>query len=315
MNCYLCNSSKVNTVRTRLRHDVCRNVLECEDCGLNYLEPGKDTGLKDYYGKEYRKLYTPVVGEVLNSREIFDIYLPFQQSRVDEIDHLLKPDVRVLDIGCSAGHFLYTLKDRVKECVGIEFDGSAADFVNRELGIKTYTEPIEDTDIQPEFFDLITAFHVLEHIDDPLSFLTSLSGYLKPGGFLCIEVPNIQDSLISVYDIDSYKDFWFREPHVFNYSSKTLEMMLQKAGFTGKLKTIQTYNFINQMNWILTGKPQKGADIGMAPPELVSNGRADTVIAEEFNDWVRKIDIEYKELLQKYDRGDCILFTGRKEKP
>lgn len=311
MKCYLCQSSRLTVIRTKLRHNIIRNVLKCEDCGLVYLEPKKEN-LRSFYAEEYRKLYTPVKDKALNSREIFEMYLPYQHSRIDEIKDRLTPDMKVLDVGCSAGHFLYVLRDYVQESIGIEYNKENAEFVNRELGIKTYTEPIEETDLSLEYFDLITAFQVLEHVDDPIQFLTTLSKYLKPDGYLYIEVPNINDALISMYNIESYCDFWYREPHIFYYSPKTLSTMLERSGFKGDISTIQRYNFVNQMNWILTGSPQESADIGMSKSILISSDSVDEQIKTEFNQWIQRIDEEYKQILNKYNLGESIIFIGKR---
>jgi 2-polyprenyl-3-methyl-5-hydroxy-6-metoxy-1,4-benzoquinol methylase len=285
--------------------------LKCEDCGIVYLEPKKEN-LANFYAEDYRKLYTPVIGKALNSREIFEMYLPYQHSRIDKIRDRLSPNMKALDIGCSAGHFLYVLKEYVRECIGIEFNKENAEFVNKELGIKTYTEPIEKTDLPLGYFDLITAFQVLEHVEDPIQFLTTLRKYLKPDGYLYLEVPNINDALISIYNIESYCDFSYREPHIFYYSPKTLSMVLERSGFLGDFSTIQRYNFTNQMNWILADKPQKSADIGMSKPILVASDLVDKRIKTEFNQWIQTIDKEYKQLLNKHDLGETIIFIGKK---
>lgn len=313
MKCYLCGKSNPRVIRTRLRHDISRNVLNCQDCGITYLEP-KDIDMKDYYNQDYRKLYTPVIGKALSAREMFEFYLSYQQERIDEIKHILNSKMKVLDVGCSTGHFLYALRDCVQECIGIEFNREDAIFVNEELGIKTYTEPIQDTDIPLEYFDLVTVYQVLEHIDDPIKFLTTIYKYLKPGGFLCIEVPNIQDALISVYNIKSYSDFWFREPHVFYFSPKTLSMMLKRSGFSGSTKTVQAYNFINHVNWILTGEPQESANKGMSMPRLIDSESVNPAIRAEFNSWIQRVDKEYKQLLIKHNLAENIVFIGKKER-
>lgn len=313
MKCYLCGKNKLKVIRTKLRHDIPRNVLECQSCGIVYLEPGSKVDLKDYYKNDYRKLYSPVIGKALNSQEIFDIYLPYQQERIEKIKHLLNPDMSVLDVGCSSGHFLYALKNHVKECIGIEFNKENAEFASKKLGIKVYTEPIQDTGIPLGYFDLITAYEVLEHMDDPIKFLTIIRSYLKPDGFLVVEVPNIQDALISVYGSKPYSDFWFREPHVFYYSPKTLTMMLAKAGFSGSVKTIQLYNFLNHMNWLFAGKPEDSAETGMSEPRLIKSDSVNPEVRTEFNKWIQKVDKEYKQLLERYDFGENILFIGKKQ--
>ena len=314
MNCYLCEKSNLKIIRTRLRYGIKRNVLQCQNCGIVYLEPQKEN-LVEFYKKDYRKLYTPVIGEVLNSKESFDIYLPFQQARLDLIKEILNPEMRALDIGCSSGHFLYTLKRHVREVIGIEFNEENAKFVNEVLGINVYTSSIENTDIPLEHFDLITVFQVLEHIDEPINFLEAISKYLKPNGFLYIEVPNINDALISLYCVESYCDFWFIEPHIFYYSLQTLSLLLKKAGFKGSVKTIQSYNFMNHINWIFVGAPQKSVGIGMSKPVLIpcnSPIGIEDEIKNTLNTFIQKVDGEYKAILEKYNMGNSIIFIGKK---
>lgn len=307
--CYLCGAQELRIIRTKLRHNIRRNVLQCGKCGIVYLEPTQ-RDLKDFYTEEYRKLYTPVIGSAMNSQELFDICLPIQKYRIDELKYVLDPTKKLLDVGCASGAFLHSVKSHVLECVGMEFNLDNARFVEEVLGIKVYTKRIEDIDLPQEFFDIATAFQVLEHVDDPTSFLKGIHKLLKPGGTICIEVPNIQDVLLSVYEIEEYSDFWFREPHVFNYSPQTLTMMLEKTGFAGKTKTIQSYNFINHMNWILKGVPQQSMNIGMSKPALTSSRSA---IADELNRWIEKIDREYKDILNKHGLGESILFIGKKK--
>ncbi|MBL7074374.1 class I SAM-dependent methyltransferase [candidate division KSB1 bacterium] len=311
--CYLCGNRGMELIRERLRHNIKRDVLRCKSCGIVYLEP-KDDDLEDYYRKDYTKTYTGVIGGRLSSKEHFDMSLPFQQARVNEIKHILSPTMTALDIGCSAGFFLYTLKDYIGDCVGIEFNRDDAYFVEHELNIKVYQDSLEHTGIPFESFDLITAFQVLEHIEDPLNFLATVMKYLKPDGYLCIEVPNIRDPLISIYNIQSYTDFWFREPHIFYYSEETLSMTLERAGFIGNTKTIQNYSFLNHMNWICKNEPQKDFRMGMSKPKLVTSESADETISNELNVWIEKVDEEYKEILTKHGFGENILYIGQKRK-
>ena len=63
MRCYLCHSSNLTVIREKLRHNVARKVLKCEDCGIVYLEPKKEN-LQSFYAEDYRKLHTPAISEV-----------------------------------------------------------------------------------------------------------------------------------------------------------------------------------------------------------------------------------------------------------
>ena len=310
MKCYLCGQNRFRILSHKLRYGEQRKVLQCEHCSLTVLEP-KQEKLQDYYADDYRKLYTPIIGEATTSRQIFEMYLPFQQRRVQGLKSVISPSMRVLEIGCSAGHFLYSMKPFVKECIGIEFNKKDAEFVNRELGIQTYTDPIERTDISERSFDFIAVLQVLEHMDEPLPFLSTVSRYLKPGGYLCLEVPNVDEALLSVYNIPSYKDFYFKEPHNFYYSPKTLKMLTEKAGFHGEIKSIQRFSLMNHLNWTLTGKPQKRADHAMSAPVLVSAEGVDPALRDELNQWANQIDREYKAILNRHLIGESVWFLGK----
>lgn len=309
--CYLCGKPNLEVIRTKLRHDIERNVLKCKDCGLVFLER-KEKNLREYYDKEYRKLHSPVIGKEVSPGERFDIFLPFQQSRIEDVRPFLKPDMKVLDIGCSSGYFLYALKDYVQERIGIEFNKKDVEFARRKCGIKVYDCPLEETDLPPEYFDIVFMFDVLEHIEDPVQFLRTARRYIKPEGHIYIEVDNIDDSLLSVYGIKEYSDFYYREPHLFYFSPKTLKTTVEKCGFVGETKTTQQYNFLNQINWILTGKPQSSLSVGMSVPVLVTSSQMSSETKSTFNEWIKKVDSDYKELLNRYSVGDVVIFTGRK---
>jgi 2-polyprenyl-3-methyl-5-hydroxy-6-metoxy-1,4-benzoquinol methylase len=310
MNCYLCQSPNLEIILTKLRGDVKRETWRCCDCSLTYLAP-KKAEVEKHYRSEYRDTNSPMVGKTLNSKEIFDIYLPFQKIRVDRIRHLLRRNMRVLDIGASSGHFLFTLKKHVGECAALELNQKDAEFMRRELGFTVYDTPIENADLPTEYFDLITVFQTLEHIDDPISFLQAVRRHLKPNGYLVVEVPNEDEALYTVYHSQSYSDFNHKEAHLFYYTGKTLRKVLGKAGFRGKIQSIQRVNFLNHLHWLFTGKPQAGPHIHMAPARLVE--KEDSAAARELNAWMKKTDAEYRQLLNKYNLGDSLLFIGQKK--
>ena len=68
--------------------------------------------------------------------------------------------------------------------------------------------------------------------------------------------------LLSGHNVQSYHDFWFREPHLFNFSAKTLKICLEKAGFKGEIKGAQRYNLLNHLHWKFLKKPQKSDPAG-----------------------------------------------------
>jgi 2-polyprenyl-3-methyl-5-hydroxy-6-metoxy-1,4-benzoquinol methylase len=309
--CYLCGSAMTRVIRDHLRSGVRRNVLKCDACGLDFLEP-QDKDLRAYYATEYRKEYSPRPEEAAESQTIFDVYRPLQQERIERLRPYLPGAAgRVLDVGCSAGHFLHAVREFVGQCVGIEFNLANVAFVREKLGFEAHAVPVEETSLAERSFDLITCFHALEHMPDPRAFLKTVRRYLKPGGRVYVEVPNVEDALLSVYRSEPYADFWYREPHLFNFSPATFRTLMEQAGYRGDLLPVQRYSFLNHLHWAQVGKPQGSAEVAMPTPILVSDERAPASARNRLNAWMARVDTEYRRILMETGVSESIGFVGQ----
>lgn len=313
MLCIICGNKKFIIVRKKLRYAIKRDVLECVRCGFVFLRP-KNSSVSFYKKADYRKKYGPKYSKHSTPKERFDIYSPFQKDIVSEIQPILRPNMKVLDVGCSAGHFLAALKGKVKTRVGIELNQEEAAFIRKNLDFPVYSEPIENLDIKEGPFDLVTSFQVLEHTDDPLSFLKNLGKQIKKGGYLYLELPNLHDPLLWYYRSSGYADFYYREPHLSYFSENTLRKLLAKAGFRGKIKTVQRYNFFNHLHWIFTNQPQEDFVVGNSEPVLVraKNGRVRQSAKNDLNAFIKRVDREYKKIIVKHGLGESLTFLGQK---
>jgi len=310
-NCYLCKRNNTSVIRERLRHSIKRRVLKCGSCGLVYLEPKREL-LGAFYNKEYRNIYTPVLNKACSSEELFNIYLPQQQVRIDNYRHLFNRRSRVLEIGCSTGHFLYALKPHVRECVGVETNSDNAEFARRRCKIKVYASALEDTDLPKKYFDTIFLLETLEHLKDPVTVLKTTKKYLKSGGNICVQVPNLDDILLSVYNVGAYEEFYYREPHLFYFNKSTLLKIAKKAGFIGQVSCYQEYGFINHMHWILNNRPMGSFTEGVTSSlaTLLKDGAA-AQINRKLQKWSSKTDSEYKIFLKKNFLAQSIVFCGK----
>src|SRR3989344_309441 len=310
VRCILCGSARKGVVRPRVRYGIKRKVFKCASCGMVYLEPKKQGMHQFYTGKMYRAKYGPVLGKASVAKAVFDMYRPYQGPIVDELKAVLRKDMSVLDVGCSAGQFLHALKGRVRTRVGLELSADEVAFIRKNLDFPVYDEPIESTVIKECPFDLITCLQTLEHVEDPIDFLEALRKNLKPNGYLYLELPNINDVLLTQYKSAGYADFYYREPHLSYFSKKTLADALHKAGFTGKIATIQRYNVLNHSHWIQTGQPQPDFTAGNSVPVLVSKQK--DAVGKELNKFIKYVDARYKKLLQKHGLGESLTFLGKK---
>ncbi len=312
-SCYLCANKNISVIRSKLRHAIIRKVLKCHECGLVFLEPKKEN-LGDFYNRNYRKLYTPILNKACPSREIFNIYLPFQQKRIARFKHLLNEHSRILEIGCSTGHFLYAVKKHVKECVGIEINAKNAAFARKKCKVKVFSSPLKDTSLPKNYFDVIFLFETLEHMNDPIELLKTAAGFIKPQGSICIQVPNRRDALLSMYKLKSYANFYYREPHIYYFSAQSLLMLACKAGYNGKVTMLQEYGFLNHLHWKIANKPMSSITEGVGNTRLIDCVKTGDKAAGEVNRWFREVDIEYKRLLCKHNIAQSIVFVGKKKK-
>lgn len=310
MKCVLCENNDFKIVTNMVRYNIPRKVVQCANCSLISLENPTDE-VMDYSGSEYRSLYGPILGKKVSEKEMFDIQIQFQQERFDHVKSLLNNSSKVLEVGCSTGHFLHTIKKHVNEVVGIELDKSHAKFARENCNLNVYDRPINETSISNNYFDVIFMFQVFEHIPNPIEFLDAYKKYLKPNGIIYIEVPNVNDTLLSIYDIPSYQKFYFRLPHVYYYSEVTLQKILEKAGFNGMTKTIQEYTVFNHLHWILTGNPQDTQIDGRQLPKLNYSGSEKKNAKISIRNWFFKINEEYKKLLEENNIGENISYQGK----
>lgn len=124
------------------------------------------------------------------------------------VDHLAQADfLRVLDVGCADGRLLDWYRksgfgDKI-ETHGIEMNEAAASLAARR-GHRVVTGRFEvDRALEPGAFDLILAFHVIEHVDDPLAFARRAADLLAPGGLFVVTTPNWDSA-----DARRFKGHW-----------------------------------------------------------------------------------------------------------
>jgi SAM-dependent methyltransferase len=157
----------------------------------------------------------------------------------------------VLDFGCGNGGFLLRAKKLAAHVAGIEVEAQLKNyFEKRNLSIFANIKETVGT------FDIITLFHVLEHIPNPIKLLRQLSDKLNPGGHLIVEVPNANDVLLSLYNNKPFSRFTYWSCHLFLFNAHNLSIIGQRAGFkTNYVKQIQRYPLSNHLYWLSNGKP------------------------------------------------------------
>lgn len=133
-----------------------------------------------------------------------------------------------MDLGCGTGSFLLAMKRRGFKTFGVDVSKNACE-IARKNGVEVLNGKLDDQIFQARYFDVITLWHVFEHLHNPASTLKEISRILKKDGILVIEVPNIDNFSFSLF-----KKYYFHldlPRHLHHWSPKTIEMILNKNGF------------------------------------------------------------------------------------
>ena len=149
------------------------------------------------------------------------------------IDGFSSEEKKLLDVGCGTGDFLQVAKQNNWIVSGIEPNEKARIIANTKTNNSVF-EVEHLLRISPNSFDVITLWHVLEHLPKLGEHISILKSILKPKGFLIIAVPNYKS-----YDAKYYKEFWaaFDAPrHFWHFSQQSISSLVEKEN----MKVVQT---------------------------------------------------------------------------
>ena len=105
------------------------------------------------------------------------------------IEHVTGGKGKLLDVGCGTGEFTAAAQRHGFEVQGVEPEPSGAE-MSRSRGLDVRTTTLEESGLPERSYDVVTAFHVLEHMPDSRAFLATLARWCRPGGHVVVEVPN-----------------------------------------------------------------------------------------------------------------------------
>ncbi|RUT70608.1 class I SAM-dependent methyltransferase [Flavobacterium cupreum] len=157
---------------------------------------------------------------------------------------------KILDIGAGTGDFLLTAKNDGWETVGVEPSERA-----KEIAIKKGISFVEEISVlENNSFDVITMWHVLEHVPNLELQIQELKRLLKPTGTLIVAVPNFKS-----YDAKYYKEFWaaYDVPiHFWHFSKKAIQSLFSKVDM--KLEKVLPMKFDSFYVSLLSEKYKTG---------------------------------------------------------
>lgn len=140
----------------------------------------------------------------------------------------------LLDIGCGKGFFVKTALENGWYTYGIDISKRATHYANSRLGLNNIKcGNVEEAEYQNNFFDVITIWETIEHLEKPWSMLKVAFNLLKPGGKLFISTPNAGSLYVTILGDKwhGFSDLHFQN-HIVYYNPKTLQIACRRIGFT-----------------------------------------------------------------------------------
>jgi 2-polyprenyl-3-methyl-5-hydroxy-6-metoxy-1,4-benzoquinol methylase len=202
-------------------------VLRCVGCG--FMFSGRTLNEQDsaaYYADDFGSL-RHLQGQIVNAR-----VNSWAASKLLDFTAVR----RVLDVGTGYGFFLQTLRERhVPEVSGVELSHREAAHARDTLGLDVYNGPLGASGFPKESFDLVTSFEVIEHISRPVQFISEMTDFVRPGGFLLVMTDNFASRMAQ-----SGFPKWIPHSHISHFSPQTLQRAMESSG---RLKVVRAASY------------------------------------------------------------------------
>jgi 2-polyprenyl-3-methyl-5-hydroxy-6-metoxy-1,4-benzoquinol methylase len=234
VKCALCSADsyeiilKARDLRYHLTDDDV-SVVKCKNCGLIYLNPRPSKGEMGRFYPEAETYYGINASSLVKTISKF-----FSLSQVRGVMKY-KRHGRLLDIGCGAGDFLLNIERRGFEVYGVDISSQACKIAQDRLrrrgktGEGIFNRELKECNFPDNYFDVITLWHVLEHLPNPNITLKEIHRILKKDGILILETPNIDSLSFKVFR----KNYVHLEVprHLYHWSHKTIKGILNRNKF------------------------------------------------------------------------------------
>jgi SAM-dependent methyltransferase len=202
------------------------SLILCGNCGVSWTLINEDLDAEALYEDE-------VYAVVDNRKSIFEKIIFREANKViSTIKTLVKSNnpIQCLDFGSGKGQFLHQAQAAGWKVQGVETAKERAHFAREKYGLTVQTAFYSSGAIGHGNFDVLTLFHVLEHLPDPLGLLSTLcESNLRPGGILVVEVPNLNSWQYSIAG-----DNWMHldiPKHLSHWNEELLTEKVEALGF------------------------------------------------------------------------------------
>ena len=284
INLGICEESSIESYypQVRDRNDI--SVLKCNKSGVIFLSRSDHMDMSHYEEKEGFKYWS-----CEDRTHAVNVGHEDKIRRKEFLQHVVA-NRKWMDIGTGSGGILDELSLLASKICAVEPQEIARESL-KKLGYDVYSSIEKTTETD---FDVVTLFHVFEHLTKPLEDLTLISEKMASQGQIIIEVPHAKDFLISFLEHEGFKKFTFWSEHLILHTRQSLTCFLEKAGFEDVIVTsCQRYPLANHLHWLAKNQP---------------GGH------QKWN-FLRTIELDsaYSQMLSQLDKTDTLIATARKK--
>jgi len=229
--CPLCASKNIQASLATMDYSISKeafDIFDCADCSFRFTQliPSPET-IGPYYNSEVYISHSDTKEGFVNS--VYHRARDLMLNRKRKLVQSLTQGKRLLDVGSGTGYFLDHMKRNGYQVKGIEIDADARRATKEKFGIEV-GEPASLLEGKiKEKVEIVTMWHVLEHLHDLHGYMGSIRHQLTDDGFLLIAVPNHAS-----YDAQYYKKLWaaYDVPrHLWHFTPKTIAQLAAINGF------------------------------------------------------------------------------------
>ena len=265
-NCPVCFSEQFNQVLTCTDYTTTKEefvLCQCSECSFRFTNPRPDVNESGkYYQSEDYISHTDSNKGLLN--KIYQVARDYMIATKYKSTVKKYAATTLVDYGCGTGDFLKYCTDKGHRAIGLEIDESARKIAANK-GCKEVYDPSHLTQLSDNSADIITLWHVLEHIHELHPTVKHFNRILNNNGTLVIAVPN-HDS----YDAKFYGKYWaaYDVPrHLYHFNVASMTRLMNEEGF--KLIETKTMRLDPFYIALLSNKYQSG---GMNPVKAIYVG-------------------------------------------
>ncbi len=254
--CNLCGGEEIKFLWEKDGYEI----VQCQHCHLIWTQTILDD--EGFYSKDFFVGKDQLIAGYTDYTQDREILKPELKRRLTRIKESVKGGKgekggRLLDVGCALGFFLDEARDDF-ETYGVEISSFAAEYAQEKLGLQVIQGRFLEVEFEPEFFDCITFWDVIEHLPDPTLNLKKAYNLLKPDGLLVLSTGDIGSFGAKL--MGRHWHLLLPPQHIYYFSQETIKKLFEKTGFEiieikywGKVMTLT--HFFRRLSFLFPNKP------------------------------------------------------------